>query len=242
MYFEKFGYGPPIILIHGGIDTGRNAWEKLIPFLSQKFTIYVPDSRGHGRSNNPSGKINYKLMAEDYIEFIEQEGMVKPIIIGHSDGGQIALEMGMNYNNLKTIILYGVIKGPDEVYMNGMEAFGMYPDRIDWIQLKKLLGSYYDEMKEAFSSVYGNSYFDEYIEKIWKLWTDKKEYLYDEVDKIKVKTIIIQGDRDGFTTPEHALDLYRTIANSQLCIVPKAGHALPSDNAERFYHYLSEHL
>jgi len=53
IYYEEYGAGQPLLLIHGGSSTGRGAWDPIAPDLAKRFRVITPDSRGHGRTNNP---------------------------------------------------------------------------------------------------------------------------------------------------------------------------------------------
>src|SRR3954453_1864324 len=63
-YREDRGAGPPIVLIHAGLISGA-IWEPLLPALIDDFRVIMPDSRGHGRSTNPSGEMSYGQIADD---------------------------------------------------------------------------------------------------------------------------------------------------------------------------------
>jgi len=106
MYFEECGSGKPLILLHGGTVTS-SMWKIHIPFFAQHFRVFAPDSRGHGRTNNPTGEFSYRLMADDVAAFVQAMGLTKPFICGYSDGGQIALEIGMCYPNLAAALVVG---------------------------------------------------------------------------------------------------------------------------------------
>ena len=94
IYYEEYGSGEPLVLIHGG-TVNSSMWETQVPVFAQHFRVITPDSRGHGRTDNPRGELSYRLMAEDAAAFIKALGLTKPLICGYSDGGQITLEIGM---------------------------------------------------------------------------------------------------------------------------------------------------
>ncbi|MHA2031567.1 MAG: alpha/beta fold hydrolase, partial [Candidatus Kariarchaeaceae archaeon] len=70
MFYIDYGEGSPLILLHGALGTANVRWKKPIKLLSQHFRIIAPDSRGHGRTNNPTGKLSYKLMCEDIVALV----------------------------------------------------------------------------------------------------------------------------------------------------------------------------
>lgn len=86
LYYEIHGSGIPVILIHGGMEACQ-MWGEFLPFFSNGFQLITPDSRGHGQTNNPSGKFSYPLMAKDIVGLIQVLGLEKPFVAGYSDGG-----------------------------------------------------------------------------------------------------------------------------------------------------------
>lgn len=92
IYYEVRGKrGPPLIMLHGnGEDHG--IFDRAADYLEQVFTVYLPDSRGHGESSPPlNGEYHYRDMAADLSEFIRKLGIERPVIVGFSDGGIAAL-------------------------------------------------------------------------------------------------------------------------------------------------------
>lgn len=99
IYYEEYGRGVPLLLIHEGVDT-LSMWAPHIPTFARHFRVIAPDSRGHGRTKNPAEQLSYRLMAEDMAAFICALELNKPFVCGYSDGGQIALELGIHYPHL----------------------------------------------------------------------------------------------------------------------------------------------
>lgn len=89
LYYEEYGIGQPIILIHGNGET-HEIFDKLIDGLKDNYKVYAIDSRCHGKSENPID-ISYNLMRDDIIEFIKKLNIEKPILYGFSDGGIIGI-------------------------------------------------------------------------------------------------------------------------------------------------------
>ena len=89
IYYEVYGDGIPIILLHGNSET-HEIFDKLIEKLKDNYKVYAIDSRCHGKSEK-SKDISYELMANDVIEFIKVLNIEKPILYGFSDGGIVGL-------------------------------------------------------------------------------------------------------------------------------------------------------
>jgi pimeloyl-ACP methyl ester carboxylesterase len=70
-YYEEDGSGAPLVLLHpGGADS--RAFEVNLPGLVDRFRVWRPDRRGHGRTPDVDGPITYEQMAQDTIAFLEQ--------------------------------------------------------------------------------------------------------------------------------------------------------------------------
>lgn len=112
IYYEKYGVGLPIILLHGNQET-HEIFDKLIEKLKLNYEVYAIDSRCHGKSENTK-EISYDLMCEDVIRFIKKLNIKKPIIYGFSDGGIVGLLVSIKEPNiLKKLVISGANATPD---------------------------------------------------------------------------------------------------------------------------------
>ena len=99
MHFVKYGEGEKtVILLHGNGGSAKSLSEAAA-YLANEYTVYCLESRCHGQSSDP-GVITYDLMAKDVYEFINAKGLVKPFVMGHSDGGMVALAAASHYPDL----------------------------------------------------------------------------------------------------------------------------------------------
>lgn len=116
MHYRKYGNGgEPFILIHGN-GGGAHSLAEAAEYLANEYTVYVPESRCQGQSSDP-GVITYELMAKDIYEFGTALGLEKPIIMGHSDGGMVALAVAANYPDFPgKIISCGSNSKPSEFW------------------------------------------------------------------------------------------------------------------------------
>ena len=95
--FKKVGEGEPLIILHGLFGSLDN-WMSLAKKLGDHFEVFILDARNHGQSAH-SNEFNYDIMADDLYEFLLQNDIVDPIILGHSMGGKTAMQFAMNYPN-----------------------------------------------------------------------------------------------------------------------------------------------
>lgn len=225
MYYEDYGNGIPIILLHGGTRTGQLNWAPYLPYLTPEYRVIVPDSRGHGKSNNPAGKLSYKLMCDDIIALIKNLELDHPFVVGYSDGGQIALEIGIEYPEAaRSLVAGGVLCEKSEHYANNLRMMGMNgPGEVDFKKLEEKYPEWLPLLSGMHSSVYGPDYWKDLLINISKMWTNPDEFPGERAAKISVPTLIMHGDRDSIPL-EDPLRLYQMIPNSELAIIPSADH------------------
>ncbi len=89
LFYEKEGKGPPLILLHGNGESGGIFCEAARK-LAESWTVYRPDSRGHGRSSRVP-ELHYRDMADDMAAFIRELKLERPVFYGFSDGGIVGL-------------------------------------------------------------------------------------------------------------------------------------------------------
>lgn len=94
IFYERRGHGQPLIMLHGNGES-HEIFNALTARLESRFTLFLPDSRGHGRSER--APLDYTLMAEDVYLFIDKLGIQDPIVLGFSDGGITALILAALY-------------------------------------------------------------------------------------------------------------------------------------------------
>jgi pimeloyl-ACP methyl ester carboxylesterase len=122
VYYEVYSEGEPLLLIHGGTATSES-WASHLPAFTKHFQVFTPDSRGHGRTDNPTGELGYRVMANDVAASVGALGLQKPLVMGYSDGGQVALELGMRYPGLaKALVLGGAQFRFSEAYLEAVQA------------------------------------------------------------------------------------------------------------------------
>lgn len=223
LYYEEYGKGVPVLLIHGGLSS-METMGPLIPTLSKKFRVIAVDCPGQGRSEQ-ADSLSYQLMADYMNKLVDVLNLDSVYVYGYSDGGNVALLMAADR--------------PDKVKKT--VAFAAASDT----------SGYYDFVTSSLSSltpeVMEKDYrwwLDEHLKKTpqqgkWKKFaTDFVKMCSTPVivpekklAAINSKILIIQGDND-IVKPEHAVQLYQHIKGSQLCIVPGASHFILYEKPE----------
>jgi len=89
--------GPLVVLLHGLASNAR-IWERVAPFLvEQGYTLLAPDLRGHGLSDKPDGDYGFESFAVDLSAFLGAFDLGRPVLVGHSWGAMLALDLAARF-------------------------------------------------------------------------------------------------------------------------------------------------
>jgi len=243
IYYEEYGSGKPLVFLHGGMAVGKNA-AHLFPVFSKQFRVIAPDMRGHGKTNNRDGKLSYRLMADDVAALIDALDLEEPSVCGWSDGGQIALELGMHYpDTMKCMVVGAAWYQFSQQYQTMLKVMGFEsPDTVNIDKLKQTLGPM-TEMWRAFHATPDDpDRWEKLALQISSMWWTPLGYTAVDFQKIKTPTLVLLGDRDQIISVEEAVEMYRLIPEAELAIVPNANHSLPMTKAELFTNLVSDFL
>lgn len=232
MNYEDIGKGTPLILIHGmGGDTTE--WTPLIPELSKEARCIAIDLRGHGKSEKPDMPYTLDLFAEDVTTLMEKLNIDQAYICGVSMGGSVALKIALTQpKKVKGLILLDTTA---RVNPKSLETVG----RWGKILMEKGLDAYIEaEINDIFHPMFSYRHKDEIkafadsmktrdpttIMRIQQGYTKSPIKLDKDIKNIKVPTLIIHGREDTVIPVEEAEFIHKQIRNSQLIIIPFAGH------------------
>jgi pimeloyl-ACP methyl ester carboxylesterase len=235
IYYEEYGTGEPLVLLHGGMAIG-NVFEPQIAVFSKQFRVIAPDSRGHGKTDNPSGEFSYRLMADDMAAFIDALGLGQPSVCGWSDGGQTALELGMHYPDLIQCVVVGAAWYRfSRTYQDLLGAMGFEsPGSVNIERIKQSMPRFVGLWQLWHSSMHGPDHWETLATQISTMWWTPLNYTADDFQKIKSPTLILVGDRDQMVPLEEAVEMYRLIPGAELTVAPHSDHSLPRTRAELF--------
>jgi len=225
MYYEEYGNGIPLILLHGGTVTSQ-MWQ---PFLSKfvpHFRVITPDSRAHGRTNNPAGELSYQMMADDVIAFIQALNLIRPLVYGYSDGGQIALDIGIRYPNMTSSLVIGAVWYKfTQTYLNSLKAAGFEsPGIVNIERIQRESPEWVEELKKDHFRADDPDYWQTLLKQISTMWWTPLDYTAEDFQKITETTLILLGDRDGSIELQQAVEMYQLIPDAELAIIPNSTH------------------
>ena len=96
-HYRDWGdYSRHFVLLHGLAST-THIWNLTAPLLAQRFRLFALDQRGHGQSAKPEDGYDFSSIVGDLSAFIEALDLKRPVIVGHSWGGNVAIQFAVDY-------------------------------------------------------------------------------------------------------------------------------------------------
>ena len=210
MYYEIHGQGKPLVLIHGGGSTIQTTFGRVIPMLAKKYMVIAMDLQAHGRTSDRDAPESFTQDADDVVTLLKNLHIAKADFFGFSNGGTTTIQIALRHPEVVNKIILGSALSK----RNGVPV--QFWDFMKQAQLSNMP----EELKEAYLKVSSNP-------KGLQIMHDKdaarmvnfKDIPDEQIKSIKAPTLIIIGDKDVIT-PEHAIEMHRYIANSELAIIP----------------------
>lgn len=226
IYYEEYGIGQPLILIHGnGADI--KSLENQIDFFKNKYRVIVADSRGHGRSELKTDSLTYDQMTKDWIQLVSYLKLDSLNILGWSDGGIIGLMMGMSQTpKIKKIVAMGANLRPDTTAVNNWAPESVRENLIHAQEMVRKRDTSIDWNLKL-------QYYD--------LLLNQPKIISSDLKKIKASVLIMAGDRDVIKNT-HSVEIYENLTKGQLCIMPGTNHDAPQNKPKMFNEIVNEFL
>jgi pimeloyl-ACP methyl ester carboxylesterase len=96
LYYETYGAGRPMVLLHGGLGSGE-MFGPILSTLAARHRVIAVDLQGHGRTADIDRPLDVRLMAGDIAALIDHLGLDKPDVVGYSLGGGVALRLAIQH-------------------------------------------------------------------------------------------------------------------------------------------------
>lgn len=229
--FKKIGEGKPILILHGLFGMLDN-WQYIANQLSTVYSVYLIDLRNHGRSGH-NDSISYESMANDILDFCNQENLLEIGLIGHSMGGKVAMKFAQNYPEYveKLVVIdispkYYPIRHDSVLDALQSVDFKRIKTRKDAEnQLKKFLHE-----EDTIQFLLKSLYWKEAEQLSWRfnlpVIAQNIEKIGDETkDRQFLKpTLFIKGELSNYITHEDEEDIRAFFPNSQIYTILNCGH------------------
>ncbi len=213
LYFETYGAGEPLLLIHGnGGSIGTLAAQ--IAFFKTHRRVIIMDSRDQGRSGDSAGPITYEKMTDDLAALLDHLKTGPVDVLGWSDGGIEALLLGMRHpDKVRKLVAMAANLRPDAVY----------PETDEFA--KQIVASI---TPEARKTPQGRRDL-----KVGSLLTDEPHIDLALLNKVTAPTLILSGDHDLIRL-DHTVAIYEALPNAELAVFPNSTHFVPYDDPQLF--------
>ncbi|SKB85967.1 alpha/beta fold hydrolase [Dyadobacter psychrophilus] len=222
IYYEEYGQGVPLLLLHQGLGSIENL-AGIIPELSKHFRVIAPDAPGHGRSEH-ADSLSGELIAEYYSQLIDQLNLDSAYVMGWSMGGNTSLLLAANRPDK----IKKVVSGASNSKASGLTEEG-----------RSLLKEYTVEaVKEDKDWLENYQQMNPEPKKWIKFWEDNQRMWAREIKipdeklaAINVPVLLIRGDRDMIKL-DHTIAIFEALQHGQLCVYPNVGHEMPEEKGE----------
>lgn len=213
LYYEVYGQGEPLLLIHGN-NSSMASFNNQLEILSKKYKVICLDSRGQGNSSSNDTKLTYELMADDVNVFLDKMNLKNVNILGWSDGGNIAVILGMEHpDKVKKMAIMGTVLYNNETSVDS--------------KINKILNQQVNEMKANGISENDMNY------RLKILLLTEPNINPDALKKIQVPTLVMAGEHD--VMPEkHTKLIADKIPNGKMLIFKGGNHEAPQNMPEKF--------
>jgi pimeloyl-ACP methyl ester carboxylesterase len=219
MYYEVYGAGSPLVLLHGGMLTIDLNFATLIPTLARKHRVIGVEMQGHGRTADIDRDITPAALASDMVGLLDLLGIDRAHVFGHSMGGATTLELGVSYpDRVRSLVLASVTVRPD----------GLHEDLTDPAKqatsTRMPTQQDFSDFREAYLRLSPHpEHFEDFLAMLSQSNADTRGWSDKQLAAITAPTLLVLGDRD-FTTVEHGALMLQLIPGSQLAVLPDTTH------------------
>ncbi len=245
VHYEVFGHGRPVLFLHGWLGSWRY-WLPTMEYVSEHFRTYSFDFWGFGDSRRERPKESITAYSEQVIRFLDELGIDKVLLVGHSMGGMVALKTAMDHpQRIARVAAVGapivgdslswLLKLTDHTFL--AEAFARTP----WVRrnlFRLFLGETNDSAVHEILDDSVKSSSTTLRLAVGSMWrTD----LRPELGRLTVPNLVVHGGRDQIVHPNQA-DLFGHVPQTQVVVMPESRHFPFLDEPELFNYILLRFL
>lgn len=218
--FIEQGQGQPLILLHGNGES-CDYFEHQIAYFSKQYHVIALDTRGHGQSPRGEKPFTIQQFAEDLHDFMDENGIEKAVILGFSDGGNIALTFALKYpERVEKMIVDGA-----NLFPSGVKPLYQWPIEIGY-RIAKMFSKKSDKALHN-AEMLGLMVNEPHIEP-------------SELSHLTMPVLVVAGTKD-MIKESHTRLIYKSLPNAQMNII-KGDHFVANKNANAFNKVVDEFL
>ena len=207
LYVETHGAGRPVILLHGGLGSGE-MFGPVLPALSAKHQVILPDLQGHGRTADIGRPIDVRSMADDIAALIGHLGLDKPDVVGYSLGGGVALQTAIRHpDRVGRLVAFSANIRRDAIYPEMLAQQGQVGAAV--AEFMKDTPMY--ELYQRVAPRPGD--FPRLLDKMGQAMAQDFDFT-EEVRGLRVPTLIGAADAD-MAPPSHYVEIFSLLGGGQ---------------------------
>jgi pimeloyl-ACP methyl ester carboxylesterase len=189
--------------------------------------VYSIDCRGRGKSELGDDSLTYIQQAKDIAEFIEKLQIDSVNIVGKSDGGIIAILLGIYFPaHIKKIVAFGANMQPDSNALFSNTVNEMHEERV---KADKMLAAK-DTTKNWLLE-----------QQRYRMMEFQPHISADDLHQINLPVLVMSCDRDVIKE-EHTFFIYKNIRKANLCILSNEKHQVAKLNSDLFNTTVDKYL
>lgn len=219
LHFTEAGRGEALILLHSGGMSGRE-WDPQIASLARHFRVIIPDQLGHGNTPMIAEKLTIGDIGREVIELIDKLDLQEAHLVGSSMGGAVALWTTVHYpERVGKLVLFRVGYRKDAATFASTRGLAD-PEYWHKVGLHGWLSDIHQPQggPEAWKTVIGR------VSEALDPSTSDHAHDLEVLRRIVQPTLIIVGDRDPIVPLEQALEMFDTLPDASLWVLPYASH------------------
>ncbi|AZA55268.1 alpha/beta fold hydrolase [Chryseobacterium sp. G0201] len=210
MYYEIYGSGKPLVLIHGGGSSILFDFKEVVSRLENKFQLIGIDHQNHGMTEHRDIPETFEQDADDVVTLLKELKIEKASFWGFSNGGNTVMQIAHRHPEIveKLIVASAFYK------RNGMmDGFFESMAEASLESMPEPLKINFLNLNPDFSKL------ENMFDKDSKRMQTFEDWSEDILKSIKSPTLFISGDKDVMK-PEHIVEMWRLVEGSQLMILP----------------------
>jgi pimeloyl-ACP methyl ester carboxylesterase len=261
--YRQAGSGPVVVLVHG-ITSSSATWQRVMPYLADRFTVIAPDLAGHGESAKPRGDYSLGAHASSLRDLLLALGHERATLVGHSLGGGIAMQFSYQFpercerlvlvdsgglgRDVNWLLRAATLPGSELVLPflaatrlldAGARAGGLLN------RLGLSLGTDLEEIARGHSTLSDSAARAAFVHTLrsvvepggQRVDASNRLYLAEQLP-----FLLIWGERDSIIPVSHGHATHERMPNSRLEVFPRSGHFPQLDEPERFLDVLIEFI
>ena len=210
MYYEIYGAGKPLVLIHGGGSTIQTSFGRIIPELEKSRRIIAVELQAHGHTNDRNFDLTFEQDADDVAALMQLLKITKADFLGFSNGGHTAIEIALHHPGIVNKIILA------STFYKRSAATSEFWKGFDSAELNDMPLP----LQQGFLAANNNpALLQNMFNKDVKRMKNFKGWKDEQISSVRAPVLIINATKDVGSL-EHAVEMYRMFPDGELAIFP----------------------